>query len=369
MREEIKRNMLIINSRDRKNPATTDSGDFVYPLGENSLDIEAISLKSASIPHTYYNVNETNNTLKYSKGSEFVLTVRYEGNLLINALETPYVITEGVYTQNEFLDTLNKALDGVLEIGYDAVAGKYYYVTINNFDAPFIMDDYQYDPTNANLWTALGFVVPLTLSNTPNPTPQLATNLPSAPFNVSPVEFFEVDIPVAQYDITTLLPEITTALSTNISGSIVAIVNTSPPVGKVYISGATDTWKFGTCDLAHFLGFQPEAMLYALNQTAQHKPDLLGNRYLYIASNTLANGYNCLQKAGSKTSILGSVPVCSTYGSKDTWEAKYPIIKQYDGSVNISEVDIKILDENNNPVNLDGADVILIFEVWATVRL
>jgi len=333
MKEEIKRNLLIVNSRDRK---LGTSEDFIYSLEDNSLEIEAVSLKSASIPHSYTNVNATNNVLKYSKGSEMVVVIEHEGDL---------------------------------QVSYNSGLGRYEVTTLNNFDIPFVLSSYQYNVSYPNLWTALGFNVPLTMSSSPGST-YTAPNPPSPPFNVAPVEYFEEPIPVGQYTITELLPLVVTALSLNISGGISANISTTPPTtGKVIINGATNTWRFEECDLAHFLGFNPKEMTYQLNQTAGHLPDLLGNRYLYIASNTLANGYNCLQKAGQKTSILGVVPICSTYGSKDTWESKYPVIKKYDGSINISEVDIQILDENNKPIPLDNSDVILVFEVWCTIRL
>jgi hypothetical protein len=366
MKEEIKRNLLIVNSRDRK---LGTSEDFIYSLEDNSLEIEAVSLKSASIPHSYTNVNATNNVLKYSKGSEMVVVIEHEGDLQINSILTPYILHAGIYTQNEFLDNLNTQLNGVLQVSYNSGLGRYEVTTLNNFDIPFVLSSYQYNVSYPNLWTALGFNVPLTMSSSPGST-YTAPNPPSPPFNVVPVEYFEEPIPVGQYTITELLPLVVTALSLNISGGISANISTTPPTtGKVIINGATNTWRFEECDLAHFLGFNPKEMTYQLNQTAGHLPDLLGNRYLYIASNTLANGYNCLQKAGQKTSILGVVPICSTYGSKDTWESKYPVIKKYDGSINISEVDIQILDENNKPIPLDNSDVILVFEVWCTIRL
>ena len=43
MKEEIKRNLLIVNSRDKKSGTNSD---FIYSLGDNSLEIEAVSLKS-----------------------------------------------------------------------------------------------------------------------------------------------------------------------------------------------------------------------------------------------------------------------------------------------------------------------------------
>ena len=364
MKEEIKRNLLIVNSRDKKSGTNSD---FIYSLGDNSLEIEAVSLKSVSIPHTYTNINSTNNILKYETGTEFVLVSQYECTLSINNIFTKFVMPAGVYTQNEFLENLNAVLFGNLIVSYNDVASRYEVTTQYNVDE-IELAQYQYT-SFPNLWTFLGFVVPTTLATTPNITLQ-APNAPTSPFDVIPVQYYEEAIPEGQYTATELLPLIATALSLNLTGAINVTLPTVPPdENKVHITGATITWKFSENDIAHYLGFNWETMSYSLNQVAQHKPDLLGYRYLYVASNTLMNGYNCIQKKGEKTSIVGAIPICSTYGSKDTWEAHYPVIKAYDGAVNISELDIQILTSNNDPVPLDGADVLLVFEVWATVRL
>ena len=363
MKEEIKRNLLIVNSRDRKSGT---SSDFIYSLGDNSLEIEAVSLKSAAIPHSYTNINSTNNILKYETGTDFVLTDNYEGCLTINSIIGSYIVPGGRYTQAEFLASINKTLNGVLIVSYNEVASRYEVTTQFTLDVPFILDNYQYQPALPNLWTALGFTVPTTLASTPGVTLQ-APSAPSAPFNVEPVQYYEEAIPVGQYNITDLIAQVGIALSLNITGGISAVINSD---GYVVLNGATQTWKFDECDIAHYLGYDYKTMPYVLSpNVAPYKPDLLGYRYLYVASNTLMNGYNCIQKKGDKTSIAGAIPVCSTYQGIDKWEAPYPVIKAYDTAVNISELDIKIVNENNDPVPLDNADVVLVFEVWATVRL
>ena len=363
MKEEIKRNLLVVNSRDRKSGT---SSDFIYSLGDNSLEIEAVSLKSAAIPHTYTNINSTNNLVNYKTGTDFVLASKYEGCLVINSIVYSYIITGGRFTQEEFLETLNSTLEGVLIVSYNEVASRYEVTTQQTLDVPFVLTDYQYYPAFLNLWTALGFVVPTTLASTPAVTLQ-APNPPSSPFNVVPVQSFSVAIPDGQYNITDLIAEVAIAVSANVSGSISTAINGD---GYVVINGATQTWKFNECDIAHYLGYDYKTMPYAVSPNqAQHKPDLLGYRYLYVASNTLMNGYNCIQKKGDKTSIVTAIPVCSTYQGIDKYESPYPVIKAYDGSVNISELDIQILNENNDPVPLDNADVVLVFEIWATVRL
>ena len=66
---------------------------------------------------------------------------------------------------------------------------------------------------------------------------------------------------------------------------------------------------------------------------------------------------------------MGSMPVCSSYGGIDKWEAKYPIKKNYPQPINVNSIDIKILDDTGGVIDLQGTDVVIIFEIWNSVKL
>lgn len=367
MKEELKKNLLIVNSYNRKDG---NSHNFKYGLGETSVDIEGISLKSAIIPHTYENLNSSNNVLKYSKGTEIVISHSYEGANSINSIIYPYLFTGGVYTHQEFINAFNNTTTGggVLKLSYNSGAGRYVLETISNVDPGLEIMAPQYNPTYRNLWNYLGFNTPTTLGNTVGSTTQ-APNPPQAPFDVNPIEYFEVSIPNGQYTITTLLPEIQTALSANISGSITATLLTStPPVGHISITGATETWKFEECEIATMIGYVPKDMTYSLSHTSQGVPNMYGSLCLFINSKTLMNGYNALQ-VGEKTSVISNIPICSSYESVDKYEAPYPIWKMFPTSININEFDIFITDDRGNEVDLKNANICLVFEILTTTRL
>ena len=368
MKEELKKNLLIVNSYDRKKG---DSNNFTYNLGETSVDIEGISLKSATIPHTFSNVNSTNNVLKYSKGSEIVLTNAYEGAIIINEIVYAYTFTGGVYTQEEFIDAFNNTTTAgnVVKLSYNSVASRYELETIVNVDPGLSISNPIYNPTYNNLWNYLGFTTVAILGNTIGSITQ-APNVALAPFNVVPIEYFEVAIPEGQYDITTLMPEIATALSTNITGSISITINTVvQPIGYVSIAGATQTWKFEECQLATMLGYIPDDMVYTISaQVAQGVPNMYGSLCLFVNSKILMNGYNSLQ-VSEKSSVISNIPVCSVYQGIDRYEAKYPIWKMYPKSININEFDIYITDDRGNLVDLKNANCCFVFEILTTTRL
>ncbi len=357
---EIKRNLLIVNSRDKKSGSTSD---FIYTLGENSLEIEAIALKSACIPHTYTNINSTNNTFKVSTGSELVLTNTYQGQYIVNDLIYRVDILAGIYTLQTLLDSINGTIGDTMQFTYNSGLNRIQVTSLQNTESLILRE--QVDSGLDELWVYLGFVPAVVIGNTAGSS-QTATNVPPS----NPVVEYTLTIAEGQYTIDTIMPLIVAQLSTVISGSLSWILQTTPPdVGKVQISGATQTWKFLESTIPHLIGFEPDSMSYSLIQNAVGLPDLYGTRNLYVASNTLMNGYNCLQKNGEKTSIVMSIPVCSTQGGIDKWESQYLVMKQYDQSININEFDIKILDDNNNVVPLHSADVVLTFECWCRIKL
>ena len=370
MREEIKRNLIVVNSRDK---ISGSNSDFLYSLGDNSLDIEAISLKSASIPHTYTNINETNNTFGIQVGLEIVLATAdsYQASIVVNGIEYTYNNTGGhvrVYTQQDFIDNVNNSTDfaGQIELSWNGGLGRYELTSLQNVDPGSFYSD-RNDVGTINLWTELGFVMPIPMN--PTPTTITATNPPSATFAVGPSVDYTITVDPAQYDINSLIAELSVKIPAVLPLGTWTL--TIAAGGKVSIQSTAYSWDFvkDLADIPHMLGYEPSLMTTSPTHVASGVPDLYGTRYLYVASTTLANGYNCIQKRGLKTSILGNVPVCSTQGGIDKWEANYPIIKKYDQSVNVNQVDIQILDDANNPIPLEGADVVLVFEVWCTVRL
>lgn len=360
MKEEIKRNLLIVNSRDKKRGTTSD---FIYNLGENSLEIEGIALKQASIPHTYTNVNDNNNTFTILSGSQINVTSLYQAQAYINFTPIKFNLPTGTYTLNEFLNKWNTSLIGVyLELSW---TGTRYRITNKAAMLPASAIDTGLDAGFTNLWTALNFTTGLLPPNLGDTTD--AGLVPVAPFNNTSQTIYTITITNGQYTTTTLLTEVITQINAVVGGGYTGVVNAD---GKVVIDSGAADWEFNNNDddLPHMLGYEPDSMTPQQVQTALGLPDLFGTRYLYVASNTLANGYNSIQ-SGEKTSILGAIPVCSAQGSIDKWQQPYLVLKKYPQSLNINEFDIRILNDKNQVVDLQSADVVLVFEIWCTVKL
>ena len=353
---DIQRNLLIINSRDK---STGSSSDFRYNLGDTSLDINSVALKSAVIPHTYTNVNKNNNKVIIETGASFVLSGADKANYYINGINSSIPVASGTYTLNTLITELNNN-QTFGEFEYDSGLNRTRFtVTSASVNAPGV----EFKTGGViEIIGLLGFTLPVTCPNGIGSS-IVGTSLPTYVENV----ITEIEVPVKQYTATELVTQVATDLNAYVSGTIVGAVNAS---GKAEFTGAVQDWRFNPSPIMELLGFDPQVKTFTTSPvTAQGVFDLYGTRYLYVASRVLANGYNALQAKGEKSSILGTIPVCSAQGSIDKWESKYLVRKNYPGDINVNSIDIKILDDTGKPVDLQGADIVLVFEIWNNCKL
>lgn len=349
------RNLLIVNSRDKTDGTTSN---FRYSLGDVSLDINSIALKQASIPHLYTNINDNNNDLVLELGTQFNLGNTAELNYKINGINSFVPVPPGTYTLNSLIDTLNSNNGGFGKWEYDALINRVEFevidagVNVNGVD--FLTGG---SPAIMNL---LGFSLPVNCPTGIGST-IVATNAPTYVENL----VFNIEITPAQYTSTTLLTEVMSQINVFFTSIATGTITND----KVEIVNSTDTWKFRKSNIANILGYNVDEMNFQGTQTAQGVPDLFGSRYLYISSRVLSNGYNALQKGGDKTSILGCLPICSTYGNIDKWEQEYLVKKDYPSPINVNNLDIQILDDQGGIVDLQGTDIVLVFECWCNTKL
>ena len=95
--------ILKINSRESNYKVTTNPIQVSYNNTGNSSLIQRISVKGASIPHVFYNVNATNNVLKFS------------ADLTNNTYTWPV----GNYTITSFLASFNNSLGALLGVSFN----------------------------------------------------------------------------------------------------------------------------------------------------------------------------------------------------------------------------------------------------------
>jgi hypothetical protein len=356
MNRDIQRNLLIINSTDRVSGVP---GDFRYNLGDTSLEINAMALKSASIPHTHTNITSNNNTIIVETGTEFVLTSADRANYFINGINSFIPFAPGTYTLNTLITELNN----------NQVFGTFFYNSgINRVE--FTITDAAVNPPGVEFTTGgvveiiglLGFVLPITCPAGVGSS-ITATNPPTYVNNT----INTTTIPPGQYTATTIMTAIATAINPFITGTIVGGITAG---GKAEFTGATQSWRFNPSPLPPLIGWDTSITTFFTSPvSAAGAFDLYGTRNLYVSSRILANGYNALQAKGLKSSILGNIPVCSAQGGIDKWESKYLVKKDYPQDINVNAIDIKILDDTGNVVDLQLADIVLVFEIWNSIKL
>jgi hypothetical protein len=354
--KDIQRNLLIINSRDK---SSGNSSDFRYNLGDTSLEINAIALKSAAIPHTHTNVSLNNNIIEIETGTDFTLSSADKANYYINGINSYIPVAPGLYSLNTLITELNN----------NQTFGTFFYDSGLN-RVRFTITSAGVNPPGVEFTTGgvveiiglLGFTLPITCpagvgSNI------LATNAPTYVENV----ITRTEIPPGQYTALELVTAVASAIDPHIGGTIVGSIT---PFNLAAFTGATQSWRFNPSPVPELLGWNTDVKTFYTGfvQAAGYF-DLYGTRNLYVSSRVLANGYNALQAKGEKSSILGAIPVCSAQGGIDRWESKYLVKKDYPQDINVNSIDIKILDDTGKPVELYGADVVLIFEIWNTIKL
>lgn len=188
-------------------------------------------------------------------------------------------------------------------------------------------------------------------------------------FTIDGINFLEVTIPVGQYD----LAQFITALETemNILLAPESVVITQDPITKKLVFTCTVPIGFVGSTLGSTMGevvglnandntslFQPFNM--------PNFPNLSGPRQVYIISETLSNLTSMVSIGGKLVSVLKAIPLNADFGCPvnfiadmiETNEVYFP------EPINISNIDIKITDNLNNILDLEGLDFEMIIRSY-----
>jgi hypothetical protein len=94
-------------------------------------------------------------------------------------------------------------------------------------------------------------------------------------------------------------------------------------------------------------------------------PNLMGLRQVYISSSMLSNNTAMITEDKQKINVFADIPIDVPYGALQIVDNAADTLDYTDfhSKKNISISDIKLLDENDNVVELNGADFTLIFHV------
>lgn len=169
-------------------------------------------------------------------------------------------------------------------------------------------------------------------------------------------------IPVGQYTTATLITAIE-ALITDLT------IVQSALTGRLTFTMAANTFDIDpnpvTNPMSTTLGFETVAATVA-TYTADHQPDLTGLDNVYIESQALSSNTAMISADKLKQSVFCNVGMDVAYGSVKVLEKDLDSLdfSAYHTHKNISSIDIKLVDENSNELDLNGAEWTLIFRVF-----
>lgn len=181
--------------------------------------------------------------------------------------------------------------------------------------------------------------------------------------------FEDISIPYGQYDIAQLMSALQTAFSTAFNESItiaqdtltskLTITTTSIQIKistDLTVSPLSKVLGFGTSDLPDFDTVVESPYLHNLS----------GLKNYYVSSRILSQGYNGLFRNGIQIPLITNVPINQPYGFTVHYDSQDIMLnmKSYNRPQNIQLIDIKILDEDLNVVDLNGADVEIVLKIY-----
>lgn len=131
---------IIVNSKNAV-PSSVSTSDFIYSIG-TALEVQAIAIKSISIPHVHYNVNKYNNKLR----------------VIVGATPTIITVPEGQYDITEIISVVSALLTTV--VGQTVTitqAPRTFKLNIKSSTIPFTLD---FDEKLYSFTDVLGFKKP-----------------------------------------------------------------------------------------------------------------------------------------------------------------------------------------------------------------
>jgi len=185
---------------------------------------------------------------------------------------------------------------------------------------------------------------------------------------------YNLVVPIGQYDINQLITEITTQLTTQYGGTHTITLN---PVTKKLSFANTPSLRFGTDLTTSPVGFilglgdEPDDYYPEFVQPsfiAPFLPNLQGSNNYHISSATLGQGQGSLLKNNEKKPIILSVLNNVDFGDVLSYEVNEIKLNQrhFNRPTNIQDIDIKILDDDNEVVDLHGTNIELVLQIIKT---
>jgi hypothetical protein len=175
------------------------------------------------------------------------------------------------------------------------------------------------------------------------------------------------EITPGQYTTNEFITTLTTVVNAALGGSSLAIVqNSITNKLTLTLSGGTmDIFNKSMNSMATVLGIDNNALEVA-EYECDGLPNLSGLNHIYLSSQTLSGNAQMISHDKQKQNIFSdiTVKVCfgqTQYTDEDSNSLDYCVFHSHK---NISSIDLRLMDEHNNDLDLNGSDWTLVFRVY-----
>ena len=188
--------------------------------------------------------------------------------------------------------------------------------------------------------------------------------------------FYDVSLPVGQYDITTFISALQTLLRTTLSDSTLTI-SKDALTGKLSFTNSAVPIRFSIdpsiSPLAKVIGLgdapnRTYPISTYFNFTCPYLHNLGGLKNYYLSSRILSQGFNGIFKGGDQIPLMMNIPIDVPYGVVQHYDPQdiRLNVKKFNRKNNIQWIDIKIFDEDLQGVDLNGGDIEIVLKIYSS---
>ena len=180
---------------------------------------------------------------------------------------------------------------------------------------------------------------------------------------------YNLTIPIGYYTVDDFITYVNTTTTTNATYAACKLqITKNKSTRKLSLSvilGGNAFQLNATSTIQNIIGFPNLTSSFSLVHVATEIYNFLVTRYVHVISNTLSEPDALISSNGKKYGIIATIPVEVPFGyivskseEKDSSDESF-----HNANVNLSTIDIKLVDSNFKQIELNGSDVIINFTV------
>ena len=164
-------------------------------------------------------------------------------------------------------------------------------------------------------------------------------------------------IPVGYYTADELLTYI------NSNSALVFVNNTK--LRKFVVSSSTAFYILATSTILNVIGFQVPIQTLLSSHTGTQLYNFITTRHIHVISNSLSEPDSFVANNGKKYAVIATIPVISPFGGviNITEEKTSADDSYHNANINLSSIDIRLVDNNFETINLNGSNIIMNFTI------